>query len=224
MSSLQAEGLCLRFPENLPPHASLSHEVAVQMLGRAISLATQIAFQPSYIDKPPGATSPPQLWSDLPVLPFLIRLLQMAKYIFSSSQVVSIFHKMASGTWNTSNDTPSHSRPDAYVTCLPPSVFVYRIHTFIIDRNLKSWRHVTALHLFQERWPLRASVDDTVSSRVATHSSSSFTIRADNRFVSTSFLSISLMTSTHTFYLCNLTSRPARSASTARSTVPVAPA
>jgi len=49
----QAEGLCLRFPENLPPHANLSHEVAVQMLGRAISLATQIAFQPSYIDKPP---------------------------------------------------------------------------------------------------------------------------------------------------------------------------
>jgi hypothetical protein len=66
-SSLQAEGLCLRFPENLPPHANLSHEVAVQMLGRAISLATQIAFQPSYIDKPPGATSP-QLWRDLPIL------------------------------------------------------------------------------------------------------------------------------------------------------------
>ena len=56
--SLQAEGLCLRFPENLPPHATLSHDVALQMLGRAISLATQIAFQPSYIDKPPGAISP----------------------------------------------------------------------------------------------------------------------------------------------------------------------
>jgi hypothetical protein len=66
-NTLQAEGLCLRFPENLPPHANLSHEVAVQMLGRAISLATQIAFQPSYIDKPPGAASP-QLWRDLPIL------------------------------------------------------------------------------------------------------------------------------------------------------------
>ncbi|KAH9960102.1 hypothetical protein BC827DRAFT_1297105 [Russula dissimulans] len=52
-NSLQAEGLCLRFPENLPPHASLTHDVAVQMLGRAVTLATQIAFQPSYIDKPP---------------------------------------------------------------------------------------------------------------------------------------------------------------------------
>ncbi|KAH9985738.1 hypothetical protein BJV77DRAFT_1031425 [Russula vinacea] len=52
-SNLQAEGLCLRFPENLPPHANFSHELAVQMLGRAISLATQVAFQPSYIDKPP---------------------------------------------------------------------------------------------------------------------------------------------------------------------------
>lgn len=56
-SSLQAEGLCLRFPENLPPHASLTHDVAVQMLGRGVTLATQIAFQPSYIDKPPGASS-----------------------------------------------------------------------------------------------------------------------------------------------------------------------
>ncbi|KAH9010461.1 hypothetical protein EDB85DRAFT_2050407 [Lactarius pseudohatsudake] len=49
----QAEGLCLRFPENLPPHSSLTHEVAVQMLVRAVGLATQIAFQSSYVDKPP---------------------------------------------------------------------------------------------------------------------------------------------------------------------------
>ncbi|KAI0265690.1 hypothetical protein BC834DRAFT_878455 [Gloeopeniophorella convolvens] len=52
-TSLQAEGLCFRFPENLPPHPSLSQEMAVQMLSRAVGLATQIAFQPSYIDKPP---------------------------------------------------------------------------------------------------------------------------------------------------------------------------
>jgi hypothetical protein len=83
--SLQAEGLCLRFPENLPPHANLSHDVAVQMLGRAISLATQIAFQPSYVDKPPGSASP-QLAS-----PFLTQL-QMARFIFSLSQVASISH------------------------------------------------------------------------------------------------------------------------------------
>ena len=57
-SNPQSEGLCLRFPENLPPHANFSHELAIQMLGRAISLATQVAFQPSYIDKPPGAASP----------------------------------------------------------------------------------------------------------------------------------------------------------------------
>jgi hypothetical protein len=46
-SSLQAEKHCLHFPESLPPHPSLSHQVAVQMPGRSISLATQIAFQPS---------------------------------------------------------------------------------------------------------------------------------------------------------------------------------
>jgi len=60
-NTFQAEGLCLRFPENLPLHANLSHEGAVQMLGRAASLATQVPFHPSYIDKPPGiATSPAQ--------------------------------------------------------------------------------------------------------------------------------------------------------------------
>jgi hypothetical protein len=56
MSNLQAEGLCLRFPENLPPHPTLTHESAVQMLSRAVGLATQIAFQPSYVDKPLGAS------------------------------------------------------------------------------------------------------------------------------------------------------------------------
>jgi len=52
-NTLQAEGLCLRFPENLPPHANLTHEGAVQMLLRAVGLATQVPFHPSYIDKPP---------------------------------------------------------------------------------------------------------------------------------------------------------------------------
>ena len=60
-------------------------------------------------------------------------------------------------TFNASNGTPPHSRSDAYVTCLPLSVFVYRILTFFIDRNLKSWRHVAALCLFLEGWPFRAS-------------------------------------------------------------------
>ena len=36
--------LCLHLPENLPPHANFSHELAVQMLERAISLAEQAAF------------------------------------------------------------------------------------------------------------------------------------------------------------------------------------
>lgn len=54
---LQAEGLCLRFPENLPPHANFTHEAAVQMLLRAVGLATQVPFHPSYIDKPPGTAT-----------------------------------------------------------------------------------------------------------------------------------------------------------------------
>src|SRR6266446_10328954 len=56
------------------------------MLGHAISLATQIAFQPSYIDKPP---------------------------------------LLSSGVTNL-------SLLDMYMTCLPPSVFVYCMHTLSI--------------------------------------------------------------------------------------------
>jgi hypothetical protein len=77
MSTNQVDGLCLRFPENLPPHSSLTHEVAVQMLVRAVSLATQIAFQPSYVDKPPGALLPPRASCITQTLP------QMAKSISS---------------------------------------------------------------------------------------------------------------------------------------------
>ena len=102
-SNLQAEGLCLHFPENLPPHANLSHELAVQMLGRAISLAEQAAFQPSYIDKPPGDASPQPHLSSLSV--------QMAKSAFALPQVALIFHQMASGLWSMSNMPTIHPSP-----------------------------------------------------------------------------------------------------------------
>ena len=48
------------------------------MLGRAVSLATQIAFQPSYIDKPPGALRPHRSSTRISST-----LLQMAKSISS---------------------------------------------------------------------------------------------------------------------------------------------
>jgi hypothetical protein len=54
------------------------------MLGRAVGLATQVAFQPSYIDKPPGAASsfPLTAFSHAP---------QMARSISSSFPVASTF-------------------------------------------------------------------------------------------------------------------------------------
>ena len=73
------------------------------------------------------------------------------------------------------------------------------IDTLSIDGILKSWRYLTALYLFLGKCLLCASADDTVSSKVATHSSSSFTIRAGNQSVSTSFLSILLMGLMHFF-------------------------
>ncbi|KAI0823959.1 hypothetical protein BC628DRAFT_463741 [Trametes gibbosa] len=48
----QAEGLCLRYPDPLGPHAQVTHEAAVQMLLRATQLAQHTPFTWSYIDKP----------------------------------------------------------------------------------------------------------------------------------------------------------------------------
>ncbi|KAA1472260.1 hypothetical protein DENSPDRAFT_838481 [Dentipellis sp. KUC8613] len=51
-SQAQAEGVCLKFPENLPLHPTFSHENAVAMLLRAIQLSTQVPYNWGYIDKP----------------------------------------------------------------------------------------------------------------------------------------------------------------------------
>ncbi len=50
----QAEGLCLRYPENLGLHREVSFESAVNMLLRAIQMATTMPFTWGFIDKPPG--------------------------------------------------------------------------------------------------------------------------------------------------------------------------
>jgi len=52
MSSQQADGICLRFPENLGAHQSLPNEKAANMLLRAISFAQTTPFQWGYIDRP----------------------------------------------------------------------------------------------------------------------------------------------------------------------------
>ncbi|KAI0694700.1 hypothetical protein C8Q76DRAFT_685417 [Earliella scabrosa] len=48
----QAEGLCLRYPDALGPHAQISHDNAVTMLLRAIQLSQHTPFVWGYIDKP----------------------------------------------------------------------------------------------------------------------------------------------------------------------------
>ena len=50
----QAEGLCLRFPENLGLHREISYETAVNMLLRATAMAQTVAFGWGFVDKPPG--------------------------------------------------------------------------------------------------------------------------------------------------------------------------
>jgi hypothetical protein len=88
---------------------------------------------------------------------------------------------MASAIWSTSIDMLFPCRVDACVTGAPrPSLHISRP----IDRSSKFLRHVTALYPSQERWSLPASAGGTVSPKEATHSSSSFTIRADNQCVS----------------------------------------
>src|ERR1700730_13257744 len=54
LQQAQLEGLCLRFPETLPLHPSLSYETALNMLLRAVVLSNQIPYHWGYIDKPAG--------------------------------------------------------------------------------------------------------------------------------------------------------------------------
>ncbi|KAG7445710.1 uncharacterized protein BT62DRAFT_981111 [Guyanagaster necrorhizus] len=48
----QAEGLCLRYPENLGLHREVNFDSAVTMLLRAIQMATTMPFTWGFIDKP----------------------------------------------------------------------------------------------------------------------------------------------------------------------------
>ncbi|KZT22804.1 hypothetical protein NEOLEDRAFT_1180554 [Neolentinus lepideus HHB14362 ss-1] len=52
MQQLQAEGACLRYPEPLGTHQSLSMETVLSMLLKAIPLTQQVPFVWGWIDKP----------------------------------------------------------------------------------------------------------------------------------------------------------------------------
>ncbi|KAF5382783.1 hypothetical protein D9615_002756 [Tricholomella constricta] len=49
----QAEGLCLRYPENLGLHREVTYESALNMLLRAMSMANTVPFGWGFVDKPP---------------------------------------------------------------------------------------------------------------------------------------------------------------------------
>jgi hypothetical protein len=55
LPQMQAEGLCLRYPDNLGVHQTVTHEDAVNMLLRSIRMSNQVPYSWGYIDKPPGA-------------------------------------------------------------------------------------------------------------------------------------------------------------------------
>jgi hypothetical protein len=55
----QAEGLCLRYPENLGLHQNVNYDNAVQMLLRAIQLSQSVPYTWGFIDKPAGLSMIP---------------------------------------------------------------------------------------------------------------------------------------------------------------------
>lgn len=55
--SAQTEGLCLRYPENLGLHPTMTHEMAANLLIRALSLSQTTPFHWGYIDRPQGMFS-----------------------------------------------------------------------------------------------------------------------------------------------------------------------
>ena len=54
LQQAQMEGLCLRHPQDLGVQQTVTHEMAVNMLSRAHTLAQNTPFSWTYIDKPPG--------------------------------------------------------------------------------------------------------------------------------------------------------------------------
>lgn len=52
----QAEGLCLRFPNNLGIYREVNYENAVEMLVRAIPTSQNTPFVWGFIDKPAGSS------------------------------------------------------------------------------------------------------------------------------------------------------------------------
>jgi hypothetical protein len=48
----RAEGLCLRYPENLGIHSSITYENAVTMLMKALAVSPQVPYTWGWIDKP----------------------------------------------------------------------------------------------------------------------------------------------------------------------------
>lgn len=54
MDQARAEGLCLRYPENLGLHLSITYDMAVTMLMKATVLSQQVPFSWGWIDQPSG--------------------------------------------------------------------------------------------------------------------------------------------------------------------------
>jgi hypothetical protein len=50
----RAEGLCLRYPENLGMQASVTYEMAVSMLTKALQVSQQVPYTWGWIDRPSG--------------------------------------------------------------------------------------------------------------------------------------------------------------------------
>jgi len=109
---------------------------------------------------------------------------------------------------------------------VPLSEFLPCILIRSIDRNLKFSRRVTDLCLSQGRWLLRACAGGTVSSKEATHSSSSFIIRVGNQCVGSSsiFLHIPIFLIPIPPPTLPIVSRLACSAGSTNPTVPIASA
>ncbi|KAF8967124.1 hypothetical protein BDZ97DRAFT_1656982 [Flammula alnicola] len=50
------EGLCLRFPDNIPPQREITYENAMNMLLRGMAMAQNVPFSWGYVDKPMDGT------------------------------------------------------------------------------------------------------------------------------------------------------------------------
>lgn len=114
-----AEGLCLKFPNELGIHREITLEQAVLMLGRATTMAATMPFQWGFIDQPKGM---PFIHLDLEMVSDLTATTQRARSTSYSSPARHPSRTMACAFWRRSRNGTCLRLEVRYAFFSPPNI------------------------------------------------------------------------------------------------------